>query len=208
VLLLWRDAVLALFHEADYQDFQPFQAPLQVSSEQLAELLGLVALGDRRAFGELYDRTSAKLFGVCLRLLKDRAEAEDVLQEVFVKIWHGARTYSAQGYSPISWLVAVARNHAIDRLRARKPEGCTIDEAEDLADDRPDPERMVLQKAGRSQLDSCLDELQQRRADAVRGAYIEGMSYQELSHRLGVPLNTIRTWLRRSLISLRECLER
>src|SRR3954471_7053281 len=106
----------------------------------IADLIARTALRDRTAFRDLYTRTSAKLFGVTLRILKDRSEAEEALQEVYVKIWQRADRYVAGGYSPISWLVAVARNHSLDVLRARKPVSDDIDVALDVADAGPDPE--------------------------------------------------------------------
>ena len=161
---------------------------------------------DRAAFRDLYGRTSAKLFGVCLRILRDRTEAEEALQEVYVKVWQRADRYVASNYSPISWLVAVARNHCLDMLRARKPLGEDIDRALDVADSGPDPEQAAVAGGERSRIDSCLGQLEADKADAVRGAYLDGYSYEELAERHNVPLNTMRTWLRRSLLKLRECL--
>ena len=99
------------------------------STADIADLIARTALRDRTAFRTLYQRTSAKLFGVTLRILRDRSEAEEALQEVYVKIWQRADRYVAGGYSPISWLVAVARNHALDRLRSRRPGADGIDAA-------------------------------------------------------------------------------
>jgi RNA polymerase sigma-70 factor (ECF subfamily) len=110
--------------------------------------------------------------------------------------------------SPISWLVAIARHHAIDRIRARRPRADDLDTALGVADPAPGPEALALAGSQKEQIDLCLDELEKERAAAVRGAYLDGMSYAELAVRHGVPLNTIRTWLRRSLLKLRECLER
>src|SRR5215217_9055359 len=109
-------------------------------SQDIADLIARCALRDREAFRSLYERTSAKLFGVTLRILRDRSEAEEALQEVYVKIWQRADRYVAGSYSPISWLVAVARNHALDIIRARKPVSEDIDAALDIADGGPDPE--------------------------------------------------------------------
>lgn len=176
------------------------------STADIADLIARTALRDRAAFRALYARTSAKLFGVTLRILKDRAEAEEALQEVYVKIWQRADRYSAGGYSPISWLVAIARNHALDVLRARRPIADDIDAALDLADLGPDPEQAAIGAGERGRIDRCLGELEAERAAAVRGAYLDGFSYEELAGRFNVPLNTMRTWLRRSLIRLRECL--
>jgi|SRR5690242_16695201 RNA polymerase sigma-70 factor (ECF subfamily) len=172
----------------------------------IADLIARCALRDRTAFRTLYARTSAKLYGVTLRILKDRSEAEEALQEVYVKIWQRADRYVPGGYSPISWLVAVARNHSLDVLRARKPQSEDIDMALDVADASPDPEQAAANRAERSRIDDCLAQLDGEKADAVRGAYLDGYSYEELSTRFSVPLNTMRTWLRRSLMKLRECL--
>jgi len=176
------------------------------STADIADLIARTALRDRAAFRDLYVRTSAKLFGVTLRILKDRGEAEEALQEIYVKIWQRADRYAAGGYSPISWLVAVARNHSLDILRARRPLADDIDAALDIADAGPNPEQAAIGAAERGRIDHCLDELEADRADAVRGAYLDGFSYDELATRFNVPLNTMRTWLRRSLIRLRECL--
>jgi RNA polymerase sigma-70 factor (ECF subfamily) len=179
---------------------------MATASPDIAELIARTALRDRKAFRTLYERTSAKLFGVVLRILKDRSEAEEALQEIYVKIWQRADRYVAGGYSPISWLVAVARNHALDLLRARRPASDDIDVALEVADAAPDPEQATLQSNDRSRIDHCLGELDGDKAAAVRGAYLDGYSYEELAERHGVPLNTMRTWLRRSLLKLRECL--
>lgn len=179
-----------------------------MSVEEIERLIGRVAMRDRAAFVDLYNRTSAKLFGVCLRVLGDRAEAEDALQEVYVKVWRHAARFTPSRYSPITWLVTVARNHAIDRLRAKAPDAVEIDEAQEVSDGAPDPERSAIAASQGRQIDACLDELETTRAHAVRGAYLDGMSYQDLAERHSVPLNTMRTWLRRSLMKLKECLQR
>jgi RNA polymerase sigma-70 factor (ECF subfamily) len=175
-------------------------------SRDIADLLARCALRDRAAFRTLYVRTSAKLFGVTLRILKDRSEAEEALQEVYVKIWERADRFRLGAYSPISWLVAVARNHSLDRLRGRRPQSDDIDAALDIADAGPSPEQAAIGRSERGRIEDCLARLEPDRADAVRGAYLDGDSYEELATRFGVPLNTMRTWLRRSLLRLRECL--
>ena len=172
----------------------------------IADLIARCALRDRQAFRDLYGRTSAKLYGVTLRILRDRSEADEALQEVYVKIWQRADRYVPGGYSPISWLVAVARNHSLDVLRARKPRSEDIDLALDVADAGPDPEQAAADRGERARIDHCLDQLDADKAGAVRGAYLDGYSYEELSSRFNVPLNTMRTWLRRSLLKLRDCL--
>jgi RNA polymerase sigma-70 factor (ECF subfamily) len=176
------------------------------TSADIAHLIARTALRDRVAFRELYQRTSAKLFGVMLRILRDRAEAEEALQDVYIKIWQRADRYVAGAYSPISWLVAVARNQALDRIRARKPRTEDIDAALDIADAGPDPERAAVESGERGRIEDCLGQLDADKADCVRGAYLDGFSYEELATRHDVPLNTMRTWLRRSLLKLRDCL--
>lgn len=179
-----------------------------MADDHIAELIGQVALKDRSAFAQLYARTSPKLFGICLRILKNRGDAEEALQEIYVKIWQRADRFSTGKASAMTWLSAVARNHGIDVLRARAPVSSDIEAAYDLTDGSPDPERAAVLSGEGREIDACMEELDADRAAAVRSAYVEGLSYRELAERYGVPLNTMRTWLRRSLMKLRECLER
>lgn len=167
-----------------------------------------IGLKDRAAFSALYDATSVKLFGVCLRILKDRAEAEDALQETYIKIWQKADRYSANGYSPMTWLITIARNQAIDKLRAHKAPSIELTEALGLADDLPTPEGAAVQASENRVLEGCLGALDTLHSEAVRGAYLNGDTYRVLSERAGVPINTMRTWLRRSLAKLKECLDK
>lgn len=179
---------------------------MQADTVEIADLIARCALRDRGAFRQLYTRTSAKLFGVALRILRDRAETEEAIQEIYIKIWQKADRYVAGQYSPISWLVAVARNHALDRVRVRRPISEDIDAALDIADLGPSPERQVEAAEDSARIANCLGTLEPDRAEAVRGAYLDGFSYEELAQRHAVPLNTMRTWLRRSLMKLKECL--
>lgn len=183
--------------------------PSDTTRDQISDLILRVALRDRVAFDALYTATSAKLFGTCLRVLKDRTEAEEAVQEVFVKIWLRADRFSVTGQSPMSWLIAVARHQAIDRLRARREAvGGMDDAALDIRDPAPGPEASAVAAGERRQLEGCLSELETDRAAAVRAAYLDGDSYADLAARHDVPLNTMRTWLRRSLMRLKECLQR
>ena len=176
--------------------------------DHIEDLIAQCALNNREAFTRLYGLTSSKLFGVLLRILKNRTEAEDALQEVYVKIWHNAGRFEANHYSPMSWLIVVARNHAIDIVRARKPLAVDLDDAFDVSDDAKTPEEEAMNTSEGARIARCLSELDETKAKAVRDAYVEGYSYEELAQHNGVPINTMRTWLRRSLISLKECLER
>lgn len=169
-------------------------------------LLARVAAQDREAFRELYHATSAKLYGVALRILGNRTEAEDALQEVFTRIWLRAGRFDPDKGSPMGWMIALARNHSIDIVRTRRDQKNDDQSAEELPDLRQSAEESVIAHGEALRILSCLAQLEPEKAQAVRGAYLGGLSYQDLANRYNVPLNTIRTWLRRSLIALRECL--
>ena len=175
---------------------------------EIEALLARAALGERSAFSTLYERTSAKLFGVCLRVLNDRAAAEDAMQDAYVKIWKHADRYAANGLSPMTWLITIARNTAIDRLRARRDASDYEDFAESLPAGGLTPEAAAIAGSEARRIGACMDELPEDRRAAVRDCYLGGLSYADLAARFDVPLNTMRTWLRRSLASLRECLAR
>jgi len=176
--------------------------------DHIEKLIGKVSLGDRAAFSELYDATSGKLFAVCLKVLKNRSEAEDALQDVYLRVWNKADRYAVTGHSPMTWLITVARNLAIDRLRARKPANVDLESAGELREKSPGPEAASIAISELRRINACFEELPKNRADAVRAAYLDGATYQFLADRYDVPLNTMRTWLRRSLMALKECLSR
>lgn len=173
----------------------------------IEDMIARIALGDRNAFSALHDATSAKLFGTCLRILKDRAIAEDVLQVIYMKVWRHADRYASNGTSPMTWLITIARNSAIDRLRRiRATAEIGAEPDENLPASGPTPEQAAIARSEAGKITECLDELEPDRAGAVRGAHLDGLSYADLAQRHAVPLNTMRTWLRRSLQSLRECM--
>ena len=177
-----------------------------MTDDPIAVLLKRCAAQDRAAFRLIYSATSSKLFGLLIRILGDRAEAEDALQEVFTRVWLRAHRFDASKGRGMTWLIAIARNLAIDRLRAR-PEATSDDGLDLVQDSAPRAEtRLVAQGEARRMAD-CFATLEPDRADAVRGAYLNGLSYLELAARHAVPLNTMRTWLRRSLLRLKECLD-
>jgi RNA polymerase sigma-70 factor, ECF subfamily len=179
------------------------------SADALAQWLQAVAGGDRDAFERLYRATSSKLFGVCLRVLPDRAEAEDVLQEVYATVWRKAVQFDAARASAITWLAMIARNKAIDRLRST-PAGVRAAPME-LAEAVPDPSASPLDGAESSdenaRLARCMDRLDGDRRELVRTAFFEGVTYEDLAARIGSPLGTVKSWIRRSLLQLRACLE-
>jgi RNA polymerase sigma-70 factor (ECF subfamily) len=177
---------------------------------QLAAALARVATGDRAALRIVYQDTSAKLFGVCLRILNDRSEAEDVLQDVYVTVWRKAASFDPAKASPITWLVAIARNRAIDKLRAsavsRRSE--PIESAEDVRDDAPAALDLVVAAEQQVRLKTCLGELEERTSGVIRSAFLDGVTYEQLAARMNVPLGTMKSWIRRGLMKLRACLER
>ena len=182
----------------------------EVMRSQLAAAMARVAAGDRAALRIVYQATSAKLFGVCLRILKDRSEAEDVLQDVYVTVWRKAASFDPSRASPITWLVAIARNRSIDRLRAgavsRRMD--PIDAADEVSDPAPAALEQVEAAEQSGRLRTCLQELEERQSAAIRSAFLDGTTYEELAARMGVPLGTMKSWIRRGLLKLRACLER
>lgn len=177
--------------------------------QALVANLQRVASGDRAALKEVYDATSAKLFGVCLRILGNRSEAEDVLQEVYITVWSKADRFDAERASPITWLAALARNRAIDRQRqlgrrSFKP----IDEAHEVPDEAESSLASLLRGEDVRQLEGCMSELDATHQAALRSAFFEGLTYQDVAERHNVPTGTMKSWIRRSLLKLKACLAR
>ena len=183
-------------------------SPASLHSHELVPLLDRVAAGDRTALSDLYRRTSAKLYGICARLLGSSADAEDVLQDVYVTVWRKAGRFDAAKASPITWLAVIARNKAIDRLRARRLPTAQLDAAADIADDSVSAFDLVDQTREQRRVAACLDELDEKSRAMIRAAFLDGASYPELATREAVPLGTMKSWIRRGLLSLRKCLER
>lgn len=177
--------------------------------DHLAGRLAAVARGDRDALHDIYELTSAKLLGVVLRILHDREEAEDVLQDVYVAVWNRADRFDPARASPITWLATIARNRAIDRLRALGPRrfATSIDEAGEMADDGPDPlARLEMDDEARA-LRRCLETLEDRARASIVSAFFEGRTYEEIAARERVPLGTMKSTIRRGLIRLKGCLQ-
>ena len=173
----------------------------------LVAALKNAATGDKNAFEEVYRRTSAKLFGVCLRIFPERQDAEEALQDAYLTIWSKAATFDSSRASPITWLVTLTRNRAIDRLRATRNRGlASLDEAVDVADPAPLAESVMLADEADGRLNHCINTLDGRDAECVRTAFLKGATYAELATRDGVPLGTIKSRVRRALLKLRECM--
>ena len=185
------------------------QYSIDSGADPLAALLGQVAEGRRDAFETLYRQTTSTMLGICLRVLRDREEAEDVLQEVYLTIWRRADRFEASRASVMAWISTIARNRAIDRLRARGPLAFAEPvENLEIEDGAPPADALVAAAQEGAALSRCLSELDARAAAVIRTAFYEGVTYEALAQRLGAPLGTVKSWVRRGLLKLRACLER
>jgi len=179
-----------------------------IEPDPVAGLLAGVAAGRRDALDALYQATSATLMGICVSLLRDRQDAEDVLQDVFVTVWAKAGQFDASRARGMTWLGSIARNRAIDRLRGRR-QGVhdAIDDHPELADAGESPASSASRAQEGARLDDCVQRLEPNRRQLIRVAFFEGLTYEELAHRTQTPLGTVKSWIRRGLQQLRACLE-
>ena len=183
-------------------------------SARLAALMARVALGDQPAFAQLYQETSAHLYGVAVRILKDGAAAEEVLQEAFVNVWHHAGSYEAAKSQPTTWLAAIVRNRCLDQLRRRELDTVrmTSDDDDgkefDLPSGDPTPVEMLLAGADAQSVRACVDALDAGQKQAIALAYYQGLTHAELADHLRQPLGTVKSWVRRGLERLKACLDR
>lgn len=181
-----------------------------MSMRTAAELVGLlraVADGDQAAFEALYAATRAKLYGVVLRILRRADLADEVMQEAYLKIWNSAGQFDPALASPITWMVAIARNRAIDV--ARRKRDVSVEEAPEVlerAADIADPLAGRERREELRRLLDCLGRLDPDQRQLMLLAYYDGLSREQLAARSGRPVNTIKTWLRRSILAVRECL--
>jgi RNA polymerase sigma factor (sigma-70 family) len=184
----------------------------------LAELMSRVSMRDHAAFKQLYDATVCCLLGITVRMLHDRCWAEEVVQEVYVSIWHTAPHYSPHKAQPMTWLMAVARNKALDALRSSRadrkhcvrPTGSDDDDDTDLpdrADDRIGPLEQLLQAVDAHQLRCCLERLEPPQRQAIALAFYDGLTHAELALHMNQPLGTVKAWVRRGLDRMKRCLE-
>lgn len=169
-----------------------------------------VANGETNALRTVYAMTSAKLFGICLRICGERASAEDVLQNVYIKVWERAGRFDAELASPITWLATIARNSAIDWRRsvAGRAARDTLPEqaASAVADEGPRADQLLMAAESADRLRRCLGELEERTRSCIRSAFFDGSTYAELSERENIPLGTMKSWIRRGLLRLKDCL--
>jgi RNA polymerase sigma-70 factor (ECF subfamily) len=175
----------------------------------LATLLGRSALRDERAFADLYTLTSAKLFGVALRILRRQDWAEEVLQECYVNIWNHAGDYAAAKSAPLTWMTSIVRNRCLDWLR--RPHAESTGEEYEIAveaweDGAPGPLDRLLEAGSAQALARCLEQLEARQRQSIALAFFHGLSHSELASHMKLPLGTVKTWVRRGLERLKGCL--
>jgi len=189
-------------------------------SRDLAAALARSALGDRAAFKRLYELSSGHLFAVILRIQRDRDLADDLLQEVYVSAWKAAASFDASRAQPMTWLIHIARNKAIDSLRRAQAQPRTESlQADDDADDRPDAQARLVDEApgpaallerasDARQLGHCMAGLSAPQRQSVALAFFDGLSHAEVADQLCQPLGTVKSWVRRALMTLKSCLEK
>ena len=189
-------------------------------SRELSQLLARAGLGDRAAFATLYERTSGHLFAVVLRIQHDRSVAEELLQDVYVSIWKAARSFDAAQSQPLTWLTSIARNRAIDSLRraqvqpmvqslSREDDDEGPDPAEAIPDDTtPGPLDLLDRASDARELARCMQALSAQQRQSLALAFFDGLSHAEVADHLREPLGTVKSWMRRALITLKACLER
>jgi RNA polymerase sigma-70 factor (ECF subfamily) len=196
-------------------------------SRELAELLARTGLGDRQAFSALYGKTSGYLFGVVLRIQRERALAEDLLQDIYVSVWKNAAGFDAARSQPLTWLTHVARHRAIDSLRraAAQPQTMSLDADEDgdggegrepgaaalagrIADEGPGPAELLERSSQAREIGECMQRLSAAQRQSVALAFFDGLSHAEVAEQLRQPLGTVKSWVRRALATLKSCLDR
>ena len=188
-------------------------------SRELAGLLARAGMGDRAAFAALYERTSGHLMAVVLRIQRNRALAEDLLQEVYVSVWKAAGSFDAARSQPLTWLTHIARNRAIDSLRRAQTqpqmESTTRDDdderpdaAQAQADNAPGPLELLGLASQKRELSACMERLTAPQRQSVALAFFDGLSHAEVAAQLREPLGTVKSWVRRALATLKGCLDR
>jgi RNA polymerase sigma-70 factor, ECF subfamily len=192
-------------------DMQSDSAKQLERNARLMELLARTALKDQQAFAELYRLTSPHLYAVALRIFREAAAAEEVLQESFVNIWHHAGSYVAAKSQPLTWLTSIVRNRCLDQLRRREVETVTMDDEEEgvtIAAEDPTPLELLLAGADAHAVKDCVEALEPGQKQAIALAFFQGLSHSELAGHLRQPLGTVKSWVRRGLERLRDCLDR
>ncbi|MCU7891710.1 MAG: sigma-70 family RNA polymerase sigma factor [Candidatus Thiodiazotropha sp. (ex Ustalcina ferruginea)] len=185
------------------------QEAVRLRNQELERLLAACALSDRKAFARLYSMTSAKLYGVVLRILNRNDLAQDCLQDAYIKVWNNAGNYPSQMAAPLTWMSAIVRNQALDLLRKRKREVMESNDngLPELIDGALLPLEGLTRTDDGKRLGNCLEQLKEQQRQFIALAYFKGLTHDELAAYTEIPLGTIKTWIRRGLDQLRRCLE-
>ncbi|ULQ47909.1 sigma-70 family RNA polymerase sigma factor [Flagellatimonas centrodinii] len=186
-----------------------FTPPATEETERLVALLRATAERDVLAFRRLYEATSSHLFGLLVRMLRQRDWAEEALQDCYLKIWNRAESYAPDKGTPLAWMMTIARYRALDLLRARR-EHLSLDDDSgrpEPIDLEPGPADDAETQEQLHRLEDCLTELPDEQRRSVLLAYYEGYTHSELASQLSSPLGTVKSWVRRGLSRLRECLD-
>lgn len=176
-------------------------------TDQLRQLLAQCSLGDRRAFETLYRSVGPRLHGVALRFMGRPDLAEEVLQESFVRIWNNASRYEAHLSAPLTWMINITRNQAIDQLRKHRDRPLSDLEEQMLVDESPSAQEQLDSAREASALSRCLESLDGMQRQSITVAYFQGLSCSELAEHLAAPLGSVKSWIRRGMERLRRCLE-
>ena len=182
---------------------------IATDSTQLARLIASVAIGDRAAYRSLYDATSPKLFAIALRILRDEGRAEDVLQDSFVNVWKSAAGYNVSLSAPMTWLITIVRNRALDYLRRNDNMTIALDDdlIATLETDTKSPSDLASGSEQAILVRRCLERLEGGQKQAIAFAYFQGLTHSELAASLKVPMGTVKTWIRRGLEKMRHCID-
>ena len=177
--------------------------------QEWAQLIALTAQGDQRALATFYDRTSPQVFGLVLKILNNREEAEEVTLDVYTQVWRQAHTYDQTRGAPGAWLMTLARTRAIDRFRAGAVEHGrleSLDAVEFLISNDETPEQDVEGRERRRYVQQALAILSEEQRQAIALAYFYGLSQSEIAQKLELPLGTVKTRIRLGMMKLREAL--
>ncbi|MFJ3047035.1 sigma-70 family RNA polymerase sigma factor [Herbaspirillum chlorophenolicum] len=210
--IFWRDAVFSVQIkrlDARFSHVRRVVIPAP-DSTQLQQFLAECALGNRRSFEALYRCVSPQLYAVALKSLRRSDWAEEIVQESFIRIWHNAGRYDFNLSAPLTWMINITRNLAIDQLRRHHEE--TLPEngagsADERADSAAGPFELAASSQEKAALNRCLDTLDGAQRQSIAIAYFQGISYAELAEQMLVPLGSVKSWIRRGMERLRKCLE-
>lgn len=183
-----------------------------MENDELLPLLSATAKGDKQAFAELYKSTSGKMFAISLKMLKNRAQAEEALQDAFVKVWHNASDYQSNKGAVMSWMISIIRYRSLDLIRhnkVRKEQGLSNDNNYDTEPTTEHEEASLeieYESSSDNKLVDCIEQLEQKQRQVIHLAYYKGLTHHELVDHVSSPLGTVKSWIRRGLQQLQRCL--